>query len=55
MIGYDQEKVEAYLEEKGYLNTAEFGVSVMACFGYRNQEITPKTRWKTEVIYEVIE
>ncbi|WP_187938571.1 NAD(P)H-dependent flavin oxidoreductase FrxA [Helicobacter pylori] len=53
--GYDQEKVEAYLEEKGYLNTAEFGVSVMACFGYRNQEITPKTRWKTEVIYEVIE
>ncbi|GAA9632269.1 hypothetical protein HpVa147_18430 [Helicobacter pylori] len=53
--GYDQEKVEAYLEEKGYLNTAEFGVSVMASFGYRNQEITPKTRWKTEVIYEVIE
>ncbi|GAA9660459.1 hypothetical protein HpHCM55_14860 [Helicobacter pylori] len=53
--GYDQEKVEDYLEEKGYLNTAEFGVSVMASFGYRNQEITPKTRWKTEVIYEVIE
>ncbi|GAA9326704.1 hypothetical protein BTM401_15070 [Helicobacter pylori] len=53
--GYDQEKVEAYLKEKGYLNTAEFGVSVMASFGYRNQEITPKTRWKTEVIYEVIE
>ncbi|GAA8349906.1 hypothetical protein HpNP15_15130 [Helicobacter pylori] len=53
--GYDQEKVEAYLEGKGYLNTAEFGVSVMASFGYRNQEITPKTRWKTEVIYEVIE
>ncbi|GHQ59875.1 hypothetical protein VN1227_14560 [Helicobacter pylori] len=42
-------------KEKGYLNTAEFGVSVMASFGYRNQEITPKTRWKTEVIYEVIE
>ncbi|EMG86442.1 nitroreductase family protein [Helicobacter pylori GAM112Ai] len=53
--GYDQEKVEAYLKEKGYLDTAEFGVSVMASFGYRNQEITPKTRWKTEVIYEVIE
>ncbi|GAA9904116.1 NAD(P)H-dependent flavin oxidoreductase FrxA [Helicobacter pylori] len=53
--GYDQEKVEAYLKEKGYLNTAEFGVSVMASFGYRNQEITPKTRWNTEVIYEVIE
>lgn len=53
--GYNQEKVEAYLKEKGYLNTAEFGVSVMASFGYRNQEITPKTRWKTEVIYEVIE
>ncbi|UOR88251.1 NAD(P)H-dependent oxidoreductase [Helicobacter pylori] len=53
--GYNQEKVEAYLKEKSYLNTAEFGVSVMASFGYRNQEITPKTRWKTEVIYEVIE
>ncbi|MGN8441758.1 NAD(P)H-dependent oxidoreductase [Helicobacter pylori] len=52
--GYDQAKVEAYLKEKGYLDTAEFGVSVMASFGYRNQEITPKTRWKTEVIYEVI-
>ncbi len=46
---------ESDMKLKGYLNTAEFGVSVMASFGYRNQEITPKTRWKTEVIYEVIE
>lgn len=53
--GFDRAKVEAYLEEKGYLDTEEFGVSVMASFGYRNQEITPKTRWQTEEIYEVIE
>ena len=44
-----------YLKEKGFLNTDEFGVSVMASFGYRDQEITPKVRWNKEAIYEVIE
>ena len=43
--GFNREKVEAYLKEKGFLNTDEFGVSVMASFGYRDQEITPKVRW----------
>ena len=42
-------------QEKGFLNTDEFGVSVMASFGYRDQEITPKVRWNKEAIYEVIE
>ena len=53
--GFNREKVEAYLKEKGFLNTDEFGVSVMASFGYRDQEITPKVRWNKEAIYEVIE
>lgn len=53
--GYNKEKVEAYLEEKGVLNTSEFGVSVMCAFGYRNEEIKPKVRWNTESIYEVID
>lgn len=53
--GFNREKVESYLKEKGFLNTDEFGVSVMASFGYRDQEITPKVRWNKEEIYEVIE
>ena len=53
--GFDKDKVEAYLEEKGVLDTSEFGVSVMCAFGYRDEEIKPKVRWNTESIYEVID
>ena len=53
--GFDKDKVEAYLEEKGVLDTSEFGVSVMCAFGYRDEEIKPKVRWNTERIYEVID
>ena len=53
--GFDKDKVEAYLEAKGVLDTSEFGVSVMCAFGYRNEEIKPKVRWNTESIYEVID
>ena len=53
--GFDKDKVEAYLESKGVLDTSEFGVSVMCAFGYRNEEIKPKVRWNTESIYEVID
>ena len=53
--GYDKAKVEAYLEEKGVLDTSEFGVSVMCAFGYRDEDIKPKVRWNTESIYEVID
>ena len=53
--GYDKAKVEAYLEEKGVLDTSEFGVSVMCAFGYRDEDIKPKIRWNTENIYEVID
>ena len=53
--GFDKDKVEAYLEEKGVLDTSEFGVSVMCAFGYRDEEIKPKVLWNTESIYEVID
>ena len=53
--GYNKAKVEAYFQEKGVLDTSEFGVSVMCAFGYRNEEIKPKVRWNTESIYEVID
>lgn len=53
--GYDKAKVEAYLEEKGVLDTSEFGISVMCAFGYRDEDIKPKVRWNTESIYEVID
>ena len=53
--GFDKAKVEAYLEEKGVLDTSEFGVSVMCAFGYRDEDIKPKIRWNTESIYEVID
>ena len=53
--GYDKAKVEAYLEEKGVLDTSEFGVSVLCAFGYRDEDIKPKIRWNTENIYEVID
>ena len=53
--GFDKAKVEAYLEEKGVLDTSEFGVSVMCAFGYRDEDIKPKVRWNTESIYEVID
>ena len=53
--GYDKAKVEAYLEEKGVLDTSEFGVSVMCAFGYRDEDIKPKVRWNKESIYEVID
>ena len=53
--GYDKAKVEAYLEEKGVLDTSEFGVSVMCAFGYREEDIKPKVRCNTESIYEEID
>lgn len=53
--GFHHEQVEAYLAEQGLLDPAEYGVSLMAGFGYRDQEITPKTRQPLEAIYQVVE
>ena len=52
--GFDQEKVETLLANKGIINPQEFGVSVMAGFGYRDEEATPKTRQSKEDVVRYI-
>ena len=52
--GCDQEKVETLLANKGIINPQEFGVSVMAGFGYRDEEATPKTRQSKEDVVRYI-
>lgn len=52
--GFNREKIETILAEKGILDTKEWGVSVMAGFGYRDQDITTKRRQPMEEVYRVI-
>ncbi|MDO4697288.1 MAG: NAD(P)H-dependent oxidoreductase [Pasteurellaceae bacterium] len=42
--GFDYAKVNQLLAEEGLFDPTEWGVSVMATFGYRTQEIKPKAR-----------
>lgn len=42
--GFDYAKVNQLLAEEGLFDPIEWGVSVMATFGYRTQEIKPKAR-----------
>lgn len=51
---FNQEKVEHYLAQAGWINPEEFGVSLMISFGYREENIKPKSRQNLEEIYEVI-
>ena len=53
--GFNKEKVEKYLSDMGLLDLSEYGVSVMVSFGYRDEEITPKTRRELAEVYEVVE
>lgn len=53
--GFNRAKVEATLAEHGLFDSAKWGVSLMAGFGYRNQPITPKKRQPMAEIYQVIE
>ena len=53
--GFNGAKVEEYLAEKGLIDPKEYGVSVMAGFGYKNQEITKKTRQALSDIYQEVE
>ena len=46
--GFNRSKVEAMLADEGLLDTEHFGVSVMAGFGYRNEEPHAKTRQAME-------
>ncbi|MCE5960470.1 NAD(P)H-dependent oxidoreductase [Pediococcus pentosaceus] len=52
--GFNKESVENYLEKKKIINLDEFGVSYMAGFGYRDQEIPEKKRQSLSDIYDVI-
>lgn len=38
MEGFNQEKIDALLEEEGLLENGQFGVSVLAAFGYRKED-----------------
>ena len=53
--GFNREKLDNYLSDKGILDLNEWGVSVMVSFGYRNEDITPKTRRPVEEMFEVID
>lgn len=48
--GFNRSKVEAMLAEEGLLDKEHFGVSVMASFGYHNDEPYAKTRQAMEDI-----
>lgn len=53
--GFNKEMAEKYFSEKGIFDLNEYGISYFVSFGYRDQEITSKTRWKLSEIYEVID
>ncbi|TPR14783.1 MULTISPECIES: NAD(P)H-dependent oxidoreductase [Apilactobacillus] len=52
--GFNRENVEKVLEKYDAIDLKEWGVSVMAGFGYRDQDITPKKRQPMDEIYKVI-
>lgn len=52
--GFNREKVSKYLIDHDLMDPEHFGVSYMAGFGYRDQEITPKKRQPLSKIYQVV-
>lgn len=53
--GFEKDKAEKYLSEKGLLNTDEYGMSYMVSFGYRDEEQPVKIRQQLSEVFEVIE
>ena len=53
--GFNKEIAEKYFSEKGVFDLKEYGISYFVSFGYRDEEITPKTRRKLSEVYEVVE
>lgn len=53
--GFDYAKVNQILVEEGLFDPKEWGVSVMATFGYRAKEIKPKARKTVEQIVTWVE
>ncbi|MFT4147267.1 MAG: NAD(P)H-dependent oxidoreductase [Micrococcaceae bacterium] len=52
--GFNRELLESYLVKKNIVDTQEFGVAVMASFGYRDMEQPEKKRQSLDAIYKVI-
>ena len=53
--GFEKDKAEKYLSEKGLLNTDEYGMSYMVSFGYRDEEQPVKIRQQLSEVFEIIE
>jgi len=53
--GFDREKLESVLSEAGVLDRDQFGISVLAAFGYRVNDPRPKSRQKLESNGSLIE
>lgn len=52
--GFNREKVESYLAEKGVLDRQHWELAVMVSFGYRDEPIKPKSRQAISDIYRTI-
>lgn len=52
--GFNRKKVNDTLASKGLFDPEKWEVSLMAGFGYRDQDITPKKRQPMEEIYKVV-
>ena len=50
--GFNYAQMNQYLADRGVMDPAHWGVAVMASFGYRDQEITPKVRQPLTDIYK---
>ena len=53
--GFNKEMAEKYFSEKGVFDLKEYGISYFVSFGYRDEDITPKTRRELSEVYEVVE
>lgn len=53
--GFDYQEVNRILAEEGLFDPAEWGISVMCTFGYRNKEIRPKSRQDLADIVKFVE
>lgn len=53
--GFQLTAVTKLLESEGLIDDHEYGVSVMAGFGYRNEEIKPKKRRSFDEVVKIVE
>lgn len=53
--GFDYDKVNEILSEAGLFDPAEWGISVMCTFGYRDKEIRKKLRKSFDEVVKFVE